>query len=477
MYASVISVRESTKYRLFKLFFFITMEITRENTGELTATIKMVISPADYNESVTRILKDYQRKANVPGFRPGHVPFGMIKKLYGGVVFAEEVNKLVSKQIHTYIEDEKLEILGQPLPNTTLTPEFDWKDGQDLEFFFDIAMAPAFEFVLNDNISVDYHVIKVDDTMVDKYVDDMRQRFGNTINPEVAGDKDVLAGEFEQLDVDGNVLENGITHTSKVTVDLIKDSDAKNQLIGAKVGDAVIFNPLKATENVAEVSSMLGISKAQAETIESDFRFTISEISSLSPAEFNEEFFNNVFPSAEIKTEDDFRKQVRQESENAFVADSDHLFGHHMQEELVKSISISLPDEFMKRWLVESNDGKLKAEDVERDYHKYAESMKWQLIENKIIHETGITVEDHEIKDYVKDYYLQGWRTLQLTDDLMERLESIADSFLKDKPNEVRRIMDSLYQQRVSAYVKTKVKLNIKEITYDEFTKLDAEKH
>ena len=453
------------------------MEITRENTGELTATIKMVISPADHNESVTKILKDYQRKANVPGFRPGHVPFGMIKKLYGGAVFAEEVNKLVSSKLQQYIEDEKLDILGQPLPNTTLTPEFDWKEGQDVEFFFDLGLAPKFDFVLDDKIAVDFHVIKVDDTMIDKYVDDMRERFGNMTNPEVAGEKDILFGEFVQLDAEGNALEAGIKHASKVTIDLIADADVKGKLIGSEVGNVLVFNPLKATGNAVEASAMLGISKAEVEEMESDFSFTVSEISTMSPAEMNEEFFDKVFPAAEIKTEEAFRNQVREESEKAFVADSDHLFAHHMQEELVKAVTLELPDEFMKRWLTESNEGKLTAEDIERDYNKYAESMKWQLIENKIIHEAGIEVGDQEIKDYVKDYYLQGWRTMPLTDDLTERLESIADSFLKDKPQEVRRIVDALYGQRVAAYVKSKVKLNEKQISYDEFIKLDAEKH
>jgi trigger factor len=453
------------------------MEITRENTGELTATIKMVISPADHSENVTKILKDYQRKANVPGFRPGHVPFGMIKKLYGGAVFAEEVNKLVSDKLHQYITDEKLDILGQPLPNTSLTPEFDWKEGQDIEFFFDLGMAPSFDFVLDEKIAVDYHVIKVDDTMVDKYLDDMRQRFGTLTNPEVAGEKDVLSGEFVQLDADDNALENGIVHTSKLAADLVTDTDVKSKLVGAKVGDVVNFNPLKATGNAVEASSMLGISKEEVEGLESDFSFTISEISTMSPAEMNEEFYEKVFPAAEIKTEEEFRNQVRNESEKAFVADSDHLFTHHSQEKLVESISISLPDEFMKRWLVESNEGKITAEDIERDYHKYAEGMKWQLIENKIIREADIHVDDQEIKDYVKDYYLQGWRTMQLTEDLLGRLETIADSFIKDKPAEVRRIVDALYSQRVAAYIKSKVKLVLKEISYDEFIKLDAEKH
>ncbi len=453
------------------------MEITRENTGELTATVKMVISPADHQDSVNKILKDYQRKANVPGFRPGHVPFGMIKKLYGGAVFADEVNKLVSDKLHQYILDEKLDILGQPLPNTSLTQEFDWKEGQDIEFFFDLGITPSFDVVLDDNIAVEYNVIKVDDTMVDKYVVDMRQRFGTLTNPEVAGEKDVLTGDFVQLDAEGNDFENGITHSSKVTIDLISDADVKNKLIGAKVGDAVVFHPLNATGNALEAASMLGITKEEVEEIVSDFRFTINEISTMSPAEMNEEFFEKVFPEAGVKTEEEFRNQVRNESEKAFVADSDHLFGHHMQEKLIETVSISLPDEFMKRWLSESNDGKITAEEIEREYHKYVENMKWQLIENKIIKEAGIEVGDQEIKDYVKDYYLQGWRTLQLTDDLLERLETIADSFIKDKPNEVRRIVDALYGQRVSAYVKSKVKLIEKEISYDEFIKLDAEKH
>ena len=453
------------------------MEITRETTGELTATIKMVISPADHKESINKILKDYQRKANVPGFRPGHVPFGMIKKLYGTAVFAEEVNKLVSDKLNQYIVDEKLDTLGQPLPNTELTPHIDADEDKDIEFFFDLGLAPSFDIVLNDNIAVDYHVIKVDDSMVDKYVDDMRHRFGTLTNPEVAGEMDVLTGDFVQLDAEGNDLEDGILHSSKVTVDLIADQDVKNKLVGAKVGDVVVFSPLKATGNAVEASAMLGISKDDVEDLESDFRFTINEISTMSPAELNEELFEKVFPAAEIKTEEEFRSQIRNESEKAFVADSDHLFAHHMQEKLVEAIPLALPDEFMKRWLIESNEGKLTAEDIERDYSKYAESMKWQLIENKIIKEAGIQVEDQEIKDYVKDYYLQGWRTMQLTEDLLDRLETIADSFIKDKPEEVRRIVDSLYGQRVSAYVKSKVKLVEKEISYDEFIKLDAEKH
>lgn len=453
------------------------MQITRENTSELTGTIKMVVQTADYTDAVNKILKDYQRKANVPGFRPGHVPFGMVKKLYGTAVFADEVNKLVSDKLHDYITDEKLEILGQPIPNTSLTPESDWQEGMDLDFAFDIAFAPKFDMVLDQNIEVDYHLIKVDDDMVEKYVNDMRQRFGAMATVEISGEKDVLAGDFVELDAEGNVKEDGIAHTSRVAIDMIKDTEVNGKLIGRKVGDDVVFNPLTATGNASETAAMLAIDKSVAENMESDFRFTITEITSIHPAEMNEEFFAKVFPGEETKDEADFRMKVRAESEKAFIADSDHLFSHHAQEKLVETFDFNLPDEFMKRWLVESNEGRLTAEEVEANYSNYVVGMKWQLIENKIIREADIHVDDSEIKDYIKDYYLQGWRGMELNENIAKRLDEIADSFIKDKPKEVRRIIDSIYGQRVMAYVKSKVKLVEKTITYDEFVKIDAEKH
>lgn len=453
------------------------MQITRENTSETTATIRMVVQSADYTDAVNKILKDYQRKATVPGFRPGHVPFGMIKKLYGTAVFADEVNKLVSDKLHDYIVEEKIEILGQPIPNTTITPDSDWKEGMDLDFGFDIALTPKFDVVLDENIEVDYHVIKVDDEMVDKYVADMRQRFGSVQAAEVSGEKDVLVGDFVELDAEGNPKEGGISNSSRVAVDMIKDTEISSKFVGKKVSDDVIFNPLNATGNASETAAMLNIDKAVAEKLQSDFRFTITEITTVSPAEMNEEFYDKVFPGQEVKDETAFRNKVREESERAFVADSDHLFSHHAQEKLVETIAFSLPDEFMKRWLVESNEGRLTAEDVEANYSNYVLGMKWQLIENKIIREAEINVDDSEIKDYIKDYYLQGWRSMELNQDLAKRLDEIADSFIKDKPKEVRRIVDALYGQRVMSHVKSKVKLVEKHISYDEFVKMDALKH
>ncbi len=190
------------------------MKITQESTGELTATIKIEISPADYTEKVNKILKDYQRKANIPGFRPGKVPFGMVKKMYGSSVFADELNKLLSESLNNYIEDNKIEILGQPLANDQLTPAFDGDEDKDLEFYFDLGLMPEFSLEFSDKTAVDYFKIKIDETMVDNYVDDIRRRNGKMINPEVSAAGDTLKGEFLELDADGNIPEGAHSHQS-----------------------------------------------------------------------------------------------------------------------------------------------------------------------------------------------------------------------------------------------------------------------
>ena len=453
------------------------MEITRENTGDMTATVRIAISPAEYTENVNKVLKDYQRKANVPGFRPGHVPFGMIKKMYGSAVFADEVNKLVSDSLNSYITEEKLEILGQPLPNMERTPVFDWKEEKEIEFFFDLGYSPAFELILDDSISLEYPVIKVSEEMLDKYIVDMQQRFGKMGNPEISSEKDVLNGEFTELDEEGNVLEDGISHSSKLLIDTVQDETIKKLLLGLKAGDSVIFNPSKASGNLTETASMLGITKERAENLNSDFHFTVNEITNIEPAALNEELYNQVFPEAGITDEAAFRDKIRAESEQSFVPDSDHLFMHTVQEKLMENTAMPLPDAFLKRWLLESNDGKITAEDLEQDYHKYADSMKWQLLENRMIKDFGIEVGDDEIKDFVKDRYLPGWRNMPLTTDLASRLETLANTFLETRHDEVRRIIDGLYEVRIATLVKSKVNLVEKEISYEDFVSLDALKH
>lgn len=453
------------------------MEITRENTGELTTTVKIVLSPSDYTENINKVLKDHQRKANVPGFRPGHVPFGMVKKLYGSAVFADEINKTLTEKLTQYIEDEKLVILGQPLPNTERTSTFDWKEEKDIEFYFDLGLSPEFSLNLDDSLAIDYHLIKVDDKMLDGYIDDLRQRNGAFAKAESVKEKDSMFGQFEELDGNGSLLEGGIRNESRLLISAISDESIRNSFLGKKAGESVDFNPVKAINNLTEVSAMLGIDSKKAMHLESNFRFTITEVTRVEPSDLNEEFFEKIFPGKGITDEKMFREAVRNDSEKAFLDNSDHYFMHSVKDKLLEVTPLQLPDTFMKRWLVENNEGRLSAEEVETEYDKYTVAMKWQLIENRIIKENGIEVSDQELKDAVKDYYLPGWRSMELNTSLMERLEGMAQNFIDNSSNESRHLLDSLYDKKIAELVKGKVTLVEKQVSYEEFLTLDAAKH
>jgi trigger factor len=260
-------------------------------------------------------------------------------------------------------------------------------------------------------------------------------------------------------------------------VDTLKDEALKNSLTGLKVNDTFDFVPMEATGNETEAAALLGVKKEELEGITSAFRFTIEEISRTEAAELNEEFFEEVFPGLGIETEEDYWAKLRKDAESSYTGDSDHLFMHHVQDALLEAIQFELPAEFLKRWLVESNEGKLTAEDVENDFDKYKKAMRWQLIENRIIRENSISVDDQEIKDQVKDYYFPGWKELGQNADIAERLEGMANNFLQNNTDQARRIMDAMYERKVVELVKSKVTLDVREISYDDFITLDAEKH
>jgi trigger factor len=453
------------------------MEITRENTGEQTATLKIELAPADYLETINKVLKDYQRKATIPGFRPGHVPFGLVQKMYGSAVFADEVNKIVSEKLYGYIQDNKIEVLGQPLPNLEKTPVADWLEQKNIEFYFDLGIAPEFDVKLDESITVDYYDIAVDDAMIDKYMADMRDRHGVSSSPENAGENDSVFGEFVELDSEGNAKENGLKHSASLKVSVITDEKVRKALLAAKVTETLDFNPMKATGDADETARLLGVKKEEAEVTESEFRFTVNSVSHVEPAELNEDFYEKVYPGSDIKDLEAFREKMKNEAQTAYVGSSDHLFSHHSQEALLESLPVALPHDFMKRWLLSANEGKLSAEEIEANYDKYTAQMKWQLIENKLIRDNNIDVSEDEIKAYVKDYYLPGWQTAELTPDLTERLEAIANGFIEKNKEESRRILDAIFDRKINALIKEKVKLNHKTITYEEFMALDAEKH
>jgi len=446
------------------------MNIELQKTGELTATVKIDLSPADYEEKVLKVLKDYQRKAQMPGFRPGKVPFGLTKKMYGQAVTADEINKLLGESLDGFIREQNLDLLGNPLANTEKTPQIDFSEPAEMSFYFDLGLSPQFELKLDGKSGVIYHRIEVSDEIARKYMDDLRRRNGTHTDVEVSVKGDLLKGDFAELDADGNVKPDGITSNGSVNPELFKDEAIQALFAGVKNGDVVKLNPMQASGNATDVAAMLGISKEQAETLNTEFNFTVTGISRMIPAEMNAEFFEKIYPGVEIADESSLLEQIKKDAAGSFVGESDKKFFNDAIKYLIDSSAIELPDEFLKRWLVDVNQDKLTAEEVEKNYDDYARSMRWQLIENRMIREHNIQVSEEEIRGVFRSYF-QRPGSAEMDEDMKMRIDGIVDSFMKNK-EDVRRINDQLFEQKILAFLKEKLQPEEQAISYEDFAKL-----
>jgi trigger factor len=379
------------------------MNVSKESTSALTALLKIEIGPADYAPAVEKQISDYKRKANIPGFRPGHIPTGLIKKMYGKAILADEVNKLISDSLMNYIRDEKLDILGNPLPNLEKNPVVDFENQDSFEFYFDLGLAPEFSIPVEKDLGIEKYTILVDDEMVNKYIEDTRNRFGKPIPTE--------------------------TDDAVVVAETTEEGDAKE-----------------------------------------------SKEPAVEPAEMNADFFNSVYPGLDLQSEEDFREQVRKDASMSFSAETDKLLFNQITEALVKNTEMPLPDEFLKRWLVEHNDGKYTPEEIEKNYASFADSMKWQLIENKLIKENDIEVKDEDIRNYIRTYMLRQVNMGDMDPEMQKRYDSIIDTFMQNK-EQVQRINDQLYNGKLMDYFKGNITFQDKEVTYDEYIKIASATH
>jgi trigger factor len=445
------------------------MQITQENTGNLTAVIKIELSQSDYQDKVSKQLKDFQQKANVPGFRPGKVPFGMVQKMYGKGVKIDEINKVLSEALENYITENKMDTLGSPLMNEEKNASIDWENQNDFEFYFDIAMQPTININL-EAIKVDQFNIKADEKMIDQFVIDIQKRHGHAHSHDEAQENDIIHAEAEELDENMNVKPNGINTKASFAVEKIVDKDIKATVIGLKKDDIIDIDMLKAFGTKEEVGRIMNI-KIDTEAINSIYRLKALEISHLHEAELNEELFLKVYPQDEIKTIQDFRKRIAEEAENYYVKESDQKLLGDVIGKLIDETAVELPAEFLKRWLLESNRNKITIEQLEADFGAYERSLKWQLIENKLITENNIQVADAEVKSYIKEFVLGQYFPKSEDEEQDKRLDSIVDTIMKNE-KEVKRIYDEMYDKKMITLFKEKVNTTAKDITFEEFVKL-----
>ena len=443
------------------------MNIIQENIDEVNAVLKVKVTENDYLPKVENELKNYQKKANIPGFRPGKVPAGMIKKRYFKPLMVDEINKLLSDSLNTYLNENKVEVLGNPLPKRD--EKIDWDNQKDFEFTYEMGLAPKFTVELSGKDKFTYATVKVDEDLISKYVTDIAKRYGKVEQAEVSTDGDLLNGDFVELDANGEILPGGIFKIGSLFLDKINDEATKKVLIGIKKEDKVIVDAQHLSESKVDLAGLLGIDKDKAETLNCKLQFTLKNITRLGAAEINQELYDKLYGAGTVNSEEEFRLKIKGELASMFVNDSDRKLYNDVVEHLMKKITFSLPNEFLKRWILATNDKPITPEELEVEYDNYSQAMKWQLIENKIIKDYEIKVTHEEIVDDVKGLIISQYSQMgfQPTD---EEMDETVKRVLKNE-EEAKKIFEKLYGKKVMDLFKTSFTLENKEIAYDDFFK------
>jgi trigger factor len=441
------------------------MNITKKDIDALNAELSITLAPQDYEERVNDAIKKVQKQAAMPGFRAGKVPVGLIKKQYGKSILVDEINKILNDSLYNYINDNKIEILGNPMPKADSAVDFDNKT--EWTFDYELGLSPQFDLKLDNSQSFTYNTVKVDDELVEKYLKDVKRNYGKPSNPEVAEEKDVLYIDIVELDADGSIKPGGVFKSTSIGIDRLKNEAAKAKLTGAKKEDKIVINANELYDSAVDKSMSLGIDKEIAESFDANLQVTVKNIARMEDAELNQELFDKLYGAGNINSEEEFREKIKGELGMMFAQDTDRKFVETVEKTLVDKLDIRLPDEFLKRWLMAVNEKPLTKEQLEAEYPSYARSMQWKLIENKIIKDNSITVTADEAKEEAGRFIRSQYARYGQTPDEAE-VAKIADSILS-KQDEAQKIYEGLYSQKVLNLLKTNCKLDTKEVSYNEF--------
>jgi trigger factor len=447
------------------------MNITQENTDKLNAILNVKVEQADYAERVEKVLKDYRRQAKVDGFRPGMVPMGLIKKMYHTPVLVDEVNKLVSESLFNYLQENKVNILGEPLPHRDEEKKFDFEKDTEFEFKFDLGLAPELVMEVTPKDKVAFYKIKVDKKQQDEYKEQLLQRFGEFKAVEKAGNDELIKCTLVKVDKEGNEVENGIrVENVSMSLDMMKDDDQKVLFSGASGGDEVVFDVKKAYPNDTEVASLLRIDKTEVAMLEGTFKSIIDEVNKFEKAVLGQEFYDKVYGEGEVKTEEEFTKRVTEEIALNYERESEYRFMVDAREALIKKAKIDLPVEFLKRWMVETNE-QITEEQVAEDFEKYEDDFRWQLIKEHLLKQQDIKVSEEEALEAAKAMALNQYMQYGMSNVPEEYLENYAKEMMS-KPEESRKFYEQKGEEKLISYIKSVVKLDEKEVSSEKFRKL-----
>lgn len=450
------------------------MKISFENPDKVNGLLTITVEEADYQASVEKTLKDYRKKANYPGFRPGMVPMGLIKKQYGASAKMDAINKLIGEQIYKYMQDNKIQMLGEPLPSEK-------QEAQDLEkpapytFAFDIAVAPEFKIELNGHNKIDHYTIIVDDALIDRQVEMFTSRNGTYEKAESYEDNDMLKGDLRELDEKGNTKEDGITvEAASILPNYIKDEAQKALFNGAKLGDIITLNVSKAFENEAEIASLLKVERDRVKDIKSDFSYQITDIQRYKKHPVDQELFDSLFGKDTVKSEKEFREKIAEGLKEQLAVDADYKFILDVRAYCEKKVGkLEFPDALLKRIMLNNNKDKGE-EFVEKNYEQSIKELTWHLIKEQLVADNQIKVNDEDVLNAAKETARVQFAQYGMNNVPDEYVENYAKEILKKRDN-VDGLVDRAVDIKLTDALKKVVKLNEKEISLDDFNKMMSE--
>jgi len=446
------------------------MKVSHEVSEDLSGVLKVSIEAADYADKITSTLKSYRKKADMPGFRKGHVPMGMIKKMYGNSVLGEEINRILGTEIDKYIKEKELPVLGQPLPIADDSIVLDVNNMNDIEFSYKIGVAPEIKVEVSDKDKFTVNKIKIDETLIEKYSDDVRRQYGKFSSVETAGDTDMLNGVFTELNEAGEIKEGGVSHKSTISIEFVENAKLKKALQGLKKGETLTLNPRDVSKGDEDLAKMLNIGMAQVNEVSEAFTFAVEDVFHVEPADLNEELFDKLYGKGNVKTVEDFHAKITEELERIFVRYEDIALYKDIKSTFGKKFDHKLPDTFLKEFLSQTEEYG-NSDDMDTAYEGYVEGLKWNLIESEITKKYELAIDQEELMNYTKESLKTQFAQYGMADPDEKLLNDTAMNVMKNE-EEYRKIYEDLYFAKMMGFYKKTLKLKDKSVSYDEFVKL-----
>lgn len=440
------------------------MDITLDKKNSTEASIKITLKEADYQPKVEEKVKEYSKKANIKGFRPGKVPPTLVRKMYGKSILVDEINHMLSHSITDYIKENKLQILGEPLPDQNESKNIDWENQKEFEFEYNIGLVDEFDYDLT-KVKVIRYKIEMDDKSLAETIDNLKQQYGKMTNPEVSQEGDYLYGELQQADGE-------FTATFSLPLNEVEEKERKN-FIGRKKEDRIAFDIREAFKDDETIAHVTGKEKDEIAGLEGKFEFTVLNVNRQEAADLNQEFFDKIFGKDTVTSEEEFKSKVKETISENYDRETDAYLNKSIQDIFIESTEIQLPDEFLKRWLLLSNEGKISMEDIEKEYDAYANETKWNLLQNKIAEDNEVKVENTDVVERTKSLIRQQLASSGMGSQLEDNMDAFADNYLKSENGQnYMKIFNQVKTEKLLDFIKEKITIDTKEVNVEEFKKI-----